>query len=148
MALSDLGGRKRKNVGKGDPYECGMEPQGDARLRLSIQFYLVAVLFILFDVESVFLVLWAVGAKGFGETGVGVFVFAEIVAFVGLLGLQPTLPLMAVPSLGQHFLMTSLLRGEPPGLANLAVSAVSSLALGALLAWVAGRLYERESILG
>lgn len=87
MLLSELGGRKRKNVGKGDPYECGMEPQGDARLRLSIHFYLVAVLFILFDVESVFLVLWAVGARGFQETGVGMFVFAEITAFVGLLAL-------------------------------------------------------------
>lgn len=87
MALSDLGGRKRKNVGKGDPYECGMEPQGDARLRLSIQFYLVAVLFILFDVESLFLILWAVGAKDFGAAGVGVFVFAEILAFVTLLAL-------------------------------------------------------------
>jgi NADH-quinone oxidoreductase subunit A len=87
MALSDLGGRKRKNVGKGDPYECGMEPQGDARLRLSIQFYLVAVLFILFDVESLFLILWAVGAKGFGAAGVGAFVFAEILAFVALLAL-------------------------------------------------------------
>jgi sodium transport system permease protein len=80
--------------------------------------------------------------------GFVIMVPALPLAFVGLLGLQPTLPLMAVPSLGQHFLMTSLLRGEPPGLANLAVSAVSSLALGALLAWVAGRLYERESILG
>jgi sodium transport system permease protein len=69
-------------------------------------------------------------------------------AFIGPLGLQPTLPLMAVPSLGQHFLMTSLLRGEPVGLANFAVSAGASLALGLLLAWVAGRLYERESILG
>jgi sodium transport system permease protein len=80
--------------------------------------------------------------------GFVIMVPALPLAFVGLLGLQPTLPLMAVPSLGQHFLMTSLLRGEPPGLANLAVSAVSSLALGVLLAWVAGRLYERESILG
>ncbi|MBK7874456.1 MAG: NADH-quinone oxidoreductase subunit A [Planctomycetes bacterium] len=87
MALSELGGRKRKNVGKGEPYECGMEPEGNARLRLSIHFYLVAVLFILFDVESVFLVLWAVGARSFAETGVGVFVFAEIAAFVGLLAL-------------------------------------------------------------
>ncbi|MCU0758562.1 MAG: ABC transporter permease subunit [Steroidobacteraceae bacterium] len=69
-------------------------------------------------------------------------------AFVGPLGLQPSLPLMAVPSLGQHFLMTSLLRGEPVGAANLAVSALASLALGAALAWVAGRLYEREAILG
>jgi NADH-quinone oxidoreductase subunit A len=87
MLLSDLGGRKRRNVGKGDPYECGMEPQGNARLRLSIHFYLVAVLFILFDVESVFLVLWAVGARGFHETGVGEFVFIEITVFVALLAL-------------------------------------------------------------
>ncbi len=87
MALSDLGGRKRKNVGKGEPYECGMEPQGDARLRLSIHFYLVAVLFILFDVESLFLILWAVGAKGFQAAGVGAFVFAEILTFVALLAL-------------------------------------------------------------
>lgn len=87
MALSDLGGRKRKNVGKGEPYECGMEPQGDARLRLSIHFYLVAVLFILFDVESLFLILWAVGAKGFQAAGVGAFVFGEILTFVALLAL-------------------------------------------------------------
>ncbi len=69
-------------------------------------------------------------------------------AFIGLLGLKPSLPLMAVPSLSQHFLMTSLLRDEPLGPLNLLVSAGVSLALGAALAWLAGRLYERESILG
>jgi len=69
-------------------------------------------------------------------------------AFVNLLGLQPTLPLMAVPSLGQHFLMTSLLRGEGVDPAAFAVSAAASLALGVALAWIAGRLYEREAILG
>ncbi len=69
-------------------------------------------------------------------------------AFVNLLGLQPTLPLMAVPSLGQHFLMTSLLRGEGVDPAAFAVSAGASLALGLALAWIAGRLYEREAILG
>ncbi len=69
-------------------------------------------------------------------------------AFVNLLGLQPTLPLMAVPSLGQHFLMTSLLRGEGVDPAAFAVSAGASLALGVALAWIAGRLYEREAILG
>ena len=69
-------------------------------------------------------------------------------AFVNLLGLQPTLPLMAVPSLGQHFLMTSLLRGEGVDAAAFAVSAGASLALGLALAWVAGRLYDREAILG
>jgi sodium transport system permease protein len=69
-------------------------------------------------------------------------------AFVNLLGLQPTLPLMAVPSLGQHFLMTSLLRGEGVDPAAFAVSAGASLLLGLALAWLAGRLYEREAILG
>ena len=69
-------------------------------------------------------------------------------AFVGLLGLKPSLPLMAVPSLGQHFLMTSLLRGEPVSATAVLLSAGTSLALGVLLAWIAGRLYEREAILG
>jgi sodium transport system permease protein len=69
-------------------------------------------------------------------------------AFVSLLGLKPTLPLMAVPSLSQHFLMTSLLRGEPVAALDVLVSAGASLALGAALAWIAGRLYEREAILG
>jgi NADH-quinone oxidoreductase subunit A len=62
-----------------------MAPEGSARLRLSIHFYLVAVLFILFDVESVFLILWAVAAKDFTAAGVGTLVFAEILVFVGLL---------------------------------------------------------------
>ncbi len=69
-------------------------------------------------------------------------------AFVGMLGLKPSLELMAVPSLSQHFLMNTLLRGEAPAALDVAVSAGSSVALGLLLAWVAGRLYERESILG
>ena len=87
LAVSELLGRRRVNVGKKEAYECGMEPQGGARIRLSIHFYLVAVLFILFDVESVFLVLWAVGARHFKDSGVGIFVLAEILAFVAILGL-------------------------------------------------------------
>ena len=87
VVISELAGRRRRNVGKGDAYECGMEPQGDARLRLSIHFYLVAVLFILFDVESIFLVLWAVSAQAFQVQGVGAFVFAEVAAFVLVLAL-------------------------------------------------------------
>jgi NADH-quinone oxidoreductase subunit A len=85
LAISELLGRKRKNVGKGDAYECGMQPLGNARLRLSIHFYLVAVLFILFDVEGLFLVLWAVSAQDFGAAGAGLFVFAEVTVFVFLL---------------------------------------------------------------
>jgi len=87
LTISEFLGRKRKNVGKGDAYECGMQPVGNARLRLSIHFYLVAVLFILFDVEGLFLVLWAVSAKEFALSGVGLFVFAEVAVFVLLLAL-------------------------------------------------------------
>ncbi|TDJ77597.1 MAG: NADH-quinone oxidoreductase subunit A [Planctomycetota bacterium] len=87
IGLSELLGAKRRVVGKADAYECGMEPVGNARVRLSIHFYLVAVLFILFDVEVVFLVLWAVGAKSFTAAGVGPLVFAEVFVFVGLLAL-------------------------------------------------------------
>jgi NADH-quinone oxidoreductase subunit A len=83
---SDLLGGKRRSIGKADAYECGMQPLGDARLRLSIHFYLVAVLFILFDVESIFLVPWAVAAKAFTQAGVGSIVFAEVLLFVGVLG--------------------------------------------------------------
>ena len=87
IVLSELAGRRRRNVGKGDAYECGMEAQGSARLRLSIHFYLVAVLFILFDVESVFLILWAASAKAFQAAGVGAFVLGEIIAFVLILAI-------------------------------------------------------------
>ena len=85
VVISDLLGGHRKAPGKRGAYECGMKPVGTARVRLSIHFYLVAVLFILFDVESVFLLLWAVGAKSFAAADVGLLVFTEIVLFVGLL---------------------------------------------------------------
>jgi NADH-quinone oxidoreductase subunit A len=86
LVLSDLLGVRRRAIGKGGAYESGMTPIGGARLRLSIHFYLVAVLFILFDVESVFLVPWAVAARTFAQAGVGGIVFAEIAAFVLVLG--------------------------------------------------------------
>ena len=69
-------------------------------------------------------------------------------AFANMLGLKPTLSLMAIPSLSQHFLITSLLRNEAIRWIDFAVSAGASLTFGMLLAWAAGQLYERESILG
>ena len=69
-------------------------------------------------------------------------------AFAGLLGLRARLPLMAVPSLSQHFLITSLLRDEPLPARFVAVSVAATLALGALLIALAGRLYRREALLG
>jgi sodium transport system permease protein len=69
-------------------------------------------------------------------------------AFVGALSLQPSPALMAIPSLSQHFLMTSLLRGDALVPAQVLISAGTSLTLGIALAWFAGRLYMREAILG
>ncbi len=86
MVLSDVLGRGRRAVGKDSAYESGMTPVGSARLRISIHFYLVAVLFILFDVESIFLIPWAVAARELAELGVGGLVLAEIIVFVIVLG--------------------------------------------------------------
>ncbi|HEY6923875.1 MAG TPA: ABC transporter permease [Steroidobacteraceae bacterium] len=68
--------------------------------------------------------------------------------FAGMLGLRPTVPLMAVPSLSQHFLITSLLRDEPISATFLALSVVATVAVGAVLMLIAGRLYDREALLG
>jgi sodium transport system permease protein len=69
-------------------------------------------------------------------------------AFVSVLNLVPSTVLMAVPSLGQHFLIQALLRAETPPPVHLIASIGASLALGVLLVAVAGRLYRRESLLG
>lgn len=68
--------------------------------------------------------------------------------FAGVMGLRPTAALMAVPSLSQHFLITSLLRDEPIRAAYLALSVGVTLAVGAVLVFIAGRLYHREALLG
>jgi sodium transport system permease protein len=68
--------------------------------------------------------------------------------FAGALGLRPRTALMLVPSLSQHFLITGLLRAEPAPIAWLALSAGTTLALGALLMALAARLYGREALLG
>jgi len=58
-AVSVLVGWRRPSLAKQQPYECGMEPTGDARQPFSVKFYLVAMVFILFDVEAIFLYPWA-----------------------------------------------------------------------------------------
>ncbi len=68
--------------------------------------------------------------------------------FAGVLGLRPTAGLMAVPSLSQHFLITSLMRDDPLPATFLALSVGVTLAVGALLVFIAGRLYHREALLG
>jgi len=70
------------------------------------------------------------------------------IAIAGLLDVRATAALMAVPSLSQHLLIQGLLRGEPLSAVYTAISVASTLALGAALTWLAGRLYQRERILG
>lgn len=60
IVLSRLAGRNRPTREKLQPYECGVEPVGSARERQSVKFYLVAMVFLLFDIEAVFLIPWAV----------------------------------------------------------------------------------------
>jgi NADH-quinone oxidoreductase subunit A len=60
IIISRLAGRNRPTKVKLEPYECGVEPIGNARERQSVKFYLVAMVFLLFDIETVFLIPWAV----------------------------------------------------------------------------------------
>ena len=60
LGVSFLLGHRVRNRVKDQPYECGMAPVGNARERFSVKFYLVAMLFILFDIEAIFLYPWAV----------------------------------------------------------------------------------------
>ena len=77
-------GRHRNSVTKLAAYECGIVAVGDARQRFSVRFYLVAVLFILFDVEAVFMMPWAVVyRKLYGITGSRLFGFWEMVVYLG-----------------------------------------------------------------
>ena len=79
VTLSWLIGYRKPTRAKLSPYECGMTPQGDARERFSVKFYLVAMLFILFDVEAVFLYPWAVILRELKMFG-----FWEMLVYIGI----------------------------------------------------------------
>jgi NADH-quinone oxidoreductase subunit A len=84
VVLSWLLGKRRPTRAKLSPYECGMTPVGDARERFSVKFYLVAILFILFDVEAVFLYPWAVllrELRMFGFWEMLVYILVVLVGF-------------------------------------------------------------------
>lgn len=83
IILSSLIGQKKPTAVKMSPYECGCDPVGSARERFSVKFYIIAMLFILFDIEAVFLYPWAVLFKRLGMFGLmemGVFI---VILFVG-----------------------------------------------------------------
>jgi NADH-quinone oxidoreductase subunit A len=85
VVMSRLVGMKKPTAVKLAPYECGMPPVGTARERVSVKFYIVAMLFILFDIEAVFLYPWAVIFKRLGMFGfieMGVFIAILFVGYV------------------------------------------------------------------
>ncbi len=75
-------GTARKTPGKYETYECGVPLLGSSRERFSVKFYLVALLFVLFDIETVFLLPYAVSYRKLGMEG-----FLGVLAFVAVLGL-------------------------------------------------------------
>lgn len=87
VILSFFIGKKKPTPEKMGPYECGLDPIGSPRQRFSVKFYLIAMLFILFDIEVVFLYPWAMLFKEFKAAGLGPLLFGEMVVFLGILGL-------------------------------------------------------------
>ena len=83
VLLSSGVGWRRPNRAKSQAYECGVVPTGDAREPFSVKFYLVAMVFILFDVEAIFLFPWAlVYTARNGYPGLGLFGFVEMMLFI------------------------------------------------------------------
>lgn len=87
VLLSELLGKKTHSVQKDIPYECGMDPIGDARSRFNVRFYIIAMFFIVFDIEAIFLYPWAVVFKPLGwfglvEMGLFIVILAVGLAYV------------------------------------------------------------------
>jgi NADH-quinone oxidoreductase subunit A len=80
MAVTHYVGPKRKTADKLEIFECGIDSQGNARLPFSIKYFLTAILFVMFDVEVIFMYPWAVNFKELGSTG-----FIEMLIFIGTL---------------------------------------------------------------
>ena len=81
LTLSSVVGWRRPSQVKSQSYECGITPTGDARQPFSVKFYLVGIIFILFDVEAIFLYPWAFIFK----SSLGWFLFVEMLLYIGIL---------------------------------------------------------------
>ena len=79
MGVTHWMGPKHKSATKSETFECGIESQGNARSPFSIKYFLVAILFVLFDVEVIFMYPWAVNFKSLGVTGI-----VEMFSFIGV----------------------------------------------------------------
>ncbi len=83
LVASQLLGARLPNRRKNMPFECGVPGEGSARRRFSVRFYLVALLFLLFDVEGIFFIPWAIAFKKY--LGFGPVIIIEMAFFVGAL---------------------------------------------------------------
>src|SRR3954467_3261107 len=84
IGLSQLVGQRKRTRTKLMPYEGGKDPVGSARERFSVKFYLIAMIFILFDIEVIFLVPWAVVFRRLSAQNLGNLVYGEMMVFMVL----------------------------------------------------------------
>jgi NADH-quinone oxidoreductase subunit A len=84
IIASHLIGQRKPTPNKIAPYECGVTTVGPTRRRIPIRYYIVAMLFLLFDIELVFLYPWAVVFRDF-KGAFGIFIFLEMLVFIGIL---------------------------------------------------------------
>jgi NADH-quinone oxidoreductase subunit A len=80
LVLSYVLGERHKEHATDEPYESGVPIIGSARLKMNIKFYLVAMFFVIFDLEAVFVIAWALAVRPLGWAG-----YAEILVFIGVL---------------------------------------------------------------
>ena len=80
IGFSQLLGERHHERTTGDPYESGIVPTGSARVRFNANFYLIAVFFVIFDLETLFIISWAIAIRELGWPG-----YIEIVVFIGIL---------------------------------------------------------------
>jgi NADH-quinone oxidoreductase subunit A len=80
LGLSYVLGERHKQKATGEPYESGIPPTGSGRLRFDVKFYLIAMFFVVFDLEAAFLFAWAIAFRDLGWLG-----YVEAVIFVGIL---------------------------------------------------------------
>jgi len=86
IVLAYVFGPRKPTASKLDSYECGVPILGDARERFSVKFFLVAMIFLIFDVEVVFLFPWAVKLKSFKQSGEGLWALGMMLSFLLILG--------------------------------------------------------------
>jgi len=85
LLIAEKVGPKSSSAIKGEPFESGNPPKGDARIRFSVKFYLVAMLFLVFDIEVVFLYPWAILFRRLGIFGLvemGIFLLILVIGFI------------------------------------------------------------------